>query len=142
MHKTFRRPPLQYFLLLFTMVFLYALLFLILPSAFPRFYPQSNEASAFLLIFPLLLSSAGVLLYDLNLWHWASADALWGILLLLYDGKGLYGIGMRGVRLDGALPQYHRPLAALMIAGLLLVMLLLQALTLLLKRALKPKSMP
>ena len=131
---------LQAALLCGTTILLYGLLFLLLPRLCPRFYPQSNEASALLLIPLSLLSTAGVLLYELKLWHWMGSDLLLGLMLLLYDGKGLYGIGLRGVLLDGAVPRYSKALALGMILGLLLLMLLLQSLSFLLKRLLQRKK--
>lgn len=134
------RRGLQFSLLLLIAVLIYGIQFMLLPELFPRYYPQSNEATALLLIPLLLFSTAGVLLFELKLWHWLGADLLLGLLLILYDGNGLYGIGLRGVFLDGTIPRYHKPLALAMIAGLLLLMLLLQSLSQLVKRLLKRKT--
>lgn len=134
------RRGLQFSLLLLIAVLIYGIQFMLLPELFPQYYPQSNEATALLLIPLLLFSTAGVLLFELKLWHWLGADLLLGLLLILYDGNGLYGIGLRGVFLDGTIPRYHKPLALAMIAGLLLLMLLLQSLSLLVKQLLKRKT--
>lgn len=131
------RRGLQFAVQLLIAVLIYAVQFMLLPGLLPQFFPQSNEATALLLIPLLLFSTAGVLLLDLKLWHWLVADLLLGFLLCLYDGNGLYGIGLRGVFLDGTMPRYHKPLALAMIAGLLLLMLLLQCLSLPVKRLLK-----
>lgn len=121
------------YLLLLSAAALYSLLFLLLPLLFPHWFPQSNEATAVLLILTALFSTAGVLLLDLKLWHWLCADMLFGLWIAIYDGEGLYGFGLRGVLLDGAIPRYNKTLALIMILGLLLLMIALQGLSLLLK---------
>lgn len=121
------------FLLFLSTAALYSLLFLLLPLLLPHWFPQSNEATAVLLILTALFSTAGVLLLDLKLWHWLCADMLLGLWIAIYDGEGLYGFGLRGVLLDGAIPRYNKTLALIMILGLLLLMVMLQGLSLLLK---------
>lgn len=123
----------KFYLLLLSAAALYSLLFLLLPLLFPHWFPQSNEATAVLLILTILFSTAGVLLLELKLWHWLCTDLLLGLWMAVYDGKGLYGIGLRGVLLDGAMPRYNKTLALIMILGLLLLMVMLQGLSLLLK---------
>ena len=123
----------KFYLLFLGTAALYSLLFLLLPLLLPHWFPQSNEATAVLLILTALFSTAGVLLLDLKLWHWLCADMLLGLWIAIYDGEGLYGFGLRGVLLDGAIPRYNKTLALIMILGLLLLMIALQGLSLLLK---------
>ena len=105
----------------------YLIQFVLVPRLFPRYYPQSNEATAILLIPLLLLILAGVFL-GLRLRGWLLSDGLYALALILYNGRGLYGIGLRGVRLDGMIPVYDGKLALLMVGAVVAAMVILQLL--------------
>ena len=106
---------------------IYLVQFLLLPRMVPRYYPQTNEAAAILLIPLLLLTVAGVLL-GLRIRGWVLVDGTYALAVMLYNGPGLYGIGLRGVRLDGMVPVYDVQLALLMVGILVVTMALLQLL--------------
>lgn len=112
---------------------LWAVQFLLLPKVLPRYFPQSNEATALLLLPVLLASILGTWLCRFRLVQWLPADALYALLTSLF-GDGLYGIGLRGIRLDGAVPVYSPTLSLLMTAGLLTLLILTQGVTTAIRR--------
>lgn len=112
---------------------LWAVQFLLLPKVLPRYFPQSNEATALLLLPVLLASILGTWLCRFRLVQWLPADALYALLTSLF-GDGLYGIGLRGIRLDGAAPVYSPTLSLLMTAGLLTLLILTQGVTTAIRR--------
>ncbi len=108
--------------LLLGMVMIYALQFVVLPLCFPQFYPVSNEAWSILIIplcaFAVVMNS----LADISIGKWAVVDSAYCLMVMLYNGTGLYGIGKRGLALDGMTPIYSFRLALITILtiGLLL----------------------
>ncbi len=116
------------------MVIIYALQFLVFPICFPKFYAVSNEAS-FLFIVPLIafLVLTNVLI-DVNIVRWAIADIIYCILIVIYNGQGLYGIGEKGVALDGNIPKYSFEVAVMSSVVITLAMFVFQTLILLVKK--------
>ena len=108
--------------------FLYVLQFLLLPRCLPRYYPVSLEAGWFFLLSLIAFSIIGTALGKGKLRTWLIPDGLYGLLLWLYNGRGLYGIGLRGVNLDGTRPIYSKDLAGITILILLLLLVAFQAL--------------
>ena len=105
----------------------YLIQFVLVPRLFSRYYPQSNEATAILLLPLLVLILAGSFL-GVRLRGWLLTDSVYALALILYNGRGLYGIGLRGVRLDGMIPVYDGKLALLMVGAVVAAMVILQLL--------------
>lgn len=64
-----------------------------------------------------------MLLISDKLRYYLLSDILYIVLLFIYHGKGLYGIGMRGMNLDGMQSFYERksaPIGILIMAGVVL----------------------
>ncbi|MBO7253981.1 MAG: hypothetical protein J6V36_01615 [Clostridia bacterium] len=116
------------------MVIIYALQFLVFPICFPRFSAGSNEAS-FLFIVPLIafLVLTNILI-DVNIVRWAIADLIYCVLVVVYNGQGLYGIGKRGINLDGNVPKYSFEAAVMSSVVIALAVFVLQTLILLAKK--------
>jgi hypothetical protein len=124
---------------LLSVTLIYGVQFLALPACFDQFYPQSNEATAVLLVPLLVMTVIGVLCFDVRIKTWLVSDALYGVLMCAYHGRGLYGIGLRGVMLDGMHPIYSFPMAIMMILALLGAMVILQGLLSILRHWIVPK---
>ena len=107
---------------------LYGVQFLLLPRCLPRYYPVSLEAGWLFILSLLAFSIIGTALGTGKLRTWLIPDALYGVLLWLYNGRGLYGIGLRGVNLDGMRPIYSKALADITILILLLLLVTFQSL--------------
>lgn len=116
------------FLLVFCMAVIYALQFLVFPKCLPQYYPASNEAW-FILIFPLFAFSVLTnILIDVKIVRWAIVDIIYCILVAVYNGAGLYGIGIRGISIDGVTPVYSLELALITILIIATVLFLFQML--------------
>lgn len=107
----------------------YAIQFLLFPILFPQYYPTSNE-STIILIAPLILFSVlfNVVITDIRKSDWIIVDMTYGTMIILYNGTGLYGIGMRGISLDGLSPNYSPKLLFLTVLMLVIVLLSFQVL--------------
>ena len=114
--------------LMLGMAVIYALQFLALPLCFPQFYPVSNEAWSILIIPLVAFSAAMNILVDANIGNWAMADSIYCLLAVLYNGNGFYGIGKRGIALDGMTPLYSFGLAAITILIITFVLFAFQML--------------
>lgn len=114
--------------LMFGMAVIYALQFLALPLCFPQFYPVSNEAWSILIIPLVAFSVAMNVLVDAKVGNWAMADGIYCLLAVLYNGNGLYGIGKRGVALDGMTPIYSFGLALITVLIITFVLFAFQML--------------
>lgn len=123
------------FSLLIIIVIIYVIQFFLFPNCFTQYYPVSNEA-IFILIIPLIiLSIVGNVISDVNIRIWAIVDAIYGVMLGIYNGMGFYGIGMRGVSLDGMSPIYSLELAVITILIIVLALLIFQLLIRILRLA-------
>lgn len=114
--------------LIIGMAVIYALQFLVLPQCFPRYYPVSNEAWSVLIIPLVVFSVAMNILTDANAGNWAMADGVYCLLAILYNGTGYYGIGKRGIALDGMTPIYSFGLAVITVLVITFVLLAFQML--------------
>lgn len=114
--------------LIITNIVIYVIQFILLPNCFPQYYPISNE-STFIFIVPLVfLSVAGNVITNVKIKIWALVDVLYGVMLCIYNGMGFYGIGMRGVSLDGMSPIYSQELAVITILMIVLTLFAFQSL--------------
>ena len=84
----------------------YLLQFVIFPIIATNYFPRSNEATVF------FFGSFTILIVILELWiasnikFWLLGDIIYIALVFIYNGKGLYGIGLTGITLDDAQPRY------------------------------------
>lgn len=116
------------------MVIIYVLQFLVFPICFPRFSAGPNEAK-FLFIAPLIafLVITNILI-DVSIVRWAIVDIIYCILIVIYNGQGLYGIGEKGVALDGNVPKYSFEVAVMSSIVIALAVFVFQTLVLLVKK--------
>ncbi len=84
----------------------YLIQFVLMPLLFPNYYPRSNESVVILLATLLTGFILGVFLGSRKIKFWILPDILYGLMIMVYSGSGLYGIGLRGISLDGAQPYY------------------------------------
>lgn len=102
-------------LLIVSVAVVYALQFLVFPKCLPQYYPVSNEAW-FIFIIPLFAFSVLMnILIDVNIVRWAVVDIIYCVMIVAYNGTGLYGIGSRGISIDGMTPIYSFELALITI---------------------------
>lgn len=94
---------------------IYVIQFFLFPNYFPQYYPRSNEAWSVLFIPLIILVIVGNVIFDISIGVWTIVDVIYGIMLCIYHGRGLYGIGMEGITLDGNYPTYSFELAAITI---------------------------
>lgn len=114
--------------LILSVVVIYALQFLVFTKFLSQYYPVSNEAW-FILIIPLIVFSVLTnTLIDVNIGRWAIVDIIYCVMILIYNGKGFYGIGKRGLSIDGMSPSYSFELAVITILMITLVLFFFQML--------------
>lgn len=102
--------------MLILIVLTYLVQFVWFPRCFPKYYPRSNEAWALFFVPLIVLAVIGSVVVRANVKTWLIADVLYWIMLLIYHGKGHYGIGLRGITLDGLQPKYSWELAMITIS--------------------------
>ena len=74
------------------MILLYVMQFIVLPYLLPLYYPNSNEAM-FILIVPHVVMAFCVNIWcDVRISTWFLLGVLYGGLILIYRGNGLYGL--------------------------------------------------
>lgn len=114
--------------LMISMLVIYVFQFLVIPFCFPQFYPVSNEAFSIFII-PLLVFSVAVnIALDVKILLWTIADVLYGVLVIVYNGNGLYSIGRRGIALDGMSTIYSLELAAITVIVIIIILFAVQIL--------------
>ena len=96
--------------LVLSVIVIYVLQFLILPKCLPQYYPVTNEAWCILIVPLIVISLITNILTNVKIVGWAIIDLVYCIMVFVYNGKGFYGIGMRGVSLDGMSPIYSQEL--------------------------------
>ena len=100
----------------------YIIQFLVFPTVFPKYYPRSNEA-VFIFLIPAVLSAViGICFLKTNIKGCLISDIVYCLAVCIYHGKGFYGIGLRGIYLDGAKPVYSFEYALI---GILIIFVLL-----------------
>lgn len=121
----------------FIITMIYLLQFLLLPSLLPQYYPTSNEAT-FIFIVPLVIFSIiAPCYYDLKFIEWLLIDSFYTCLILFYHGKGIYGLGMRGISLDGSTLQFSMQLLVISLCIIVFILFFIQIITKWLKRMIK-----
>ena len=114
--------------LILSIVVIYALQFLVFPKCLPQYYPVSNEARSILIIPLIVFSVLTNTLIDVNIGRWAIVDIIYCVMVLVYNGMGFYGIGKRGLSIDGMAPSYSFELAVITILIITLVLFFFQML--------------
>ncbi len=113
------------------MAVLYVIQFIFAPLLFPRFFPRSNEAYAIFAVTLLIVTAIGFWKINDKLLPWVCADIVYFVLILIYPGKGAYGIGMRGIDLDGVTASFSRDVvflgALLALAAVVLIHMITKA---------------
>lgn len=103
----------------------YVLQFFVAPWVFPQYYPRSNEA-AVILVLPVVAIAIIEVFFCLSKGkRWICSVVFYSLLLSIYDGYGLYGIGLSGILLDGAYPTYSKHDALLMVAAIAFIRILI-----------------
>jgi hypothetical protein len=87
-------------------VLIYLLQFVLFPGIATNYFPRSNEATIFYFGSFTLLIIVLEFCITSNIKLWLLGDIIYIALVFVYHGKGLYGIGLKGITLDGAQPQY------------------------------------
>lgn len=109
-------------------VLTYLLQFMIFPAIATNYFPRSNEATVF------YFGSFTLLIIILELWiasnikFWILGDIIYIALVFIYNGKGLYGIGLEGINLDEAQPQYNFEYIVISIAIFAIYIIIIEAL--------------
>lgn len=114
--------------LILSIVVIYALQFLVFPKCLPQYYPVSNEAWSILIIPLILFSVLMNTLIDVSIGRWAIVDIIYCVMVVIYNGMGFYGIGKRGLSIDGMSPSYSFELAVITILIIALVLFSFQTL--------------
>ena len=114
--------------LILSIVVIYALQFLVFPKCLPQYYPVSNEAWSILIIPLIVFSVLTNTLIDVNIGRWAIVDIIYCVMVLIYNGMGFYGIGERGLSIDGMASSYSFELAVITILIITLVLFFFQML--------------
>ena len=114
--------------LILSIVVIYALQFLVFPKCLPQYYPVSNEAWSILIIPLIVFSVLTNTLIDVNIGRWAIVDIIYCVMVLVYNGMGFYGIGKRGLSIDGMASSYSFELAVITILLITLVLFFFQML--------------
>lgn len=119
--------------LLLSVTICYLLQFILSPCLLPQYYPQSNEATIILFSTLVLFSLHAVIVFGERILSLLIADFLYGVMVCLYNGSGLYGIGMKGVQLGGSYPNYSFNTVIITVIILVIALLIVQALFCLLR---------
>ncbi len=104
------------------MVLLYIIDFVLVPLIYPCW------VNAEIILFPSLLIAffVGMIMISNKLRYWFLGDILYIILVYIYHGRGLYGIGMVGMNLDGAHASYRKDAVPFGIAILAIIVIIVQ----------------
>lgn len=107
-------------------VLIYLLQFIVFPAVFQNYYPKSTESSLIMFAVFFVGYIAGFCLVTKKIGYWIFPDIVYCLMVLVYSGKGLYGVGMRGISLDGASPYYDFSVALIWVGAVLVLILLIQ----------------
>ena len=81
-------------------VLLYICQFVIVPLCFPSCFPESTTANIVLIVPPLIIALVVTILLRVKLWMWALIDFLYFLLMSIYNGRGLYGVGFVNITVE------------------------------------------
>ena len=107
-------------------VLIYLLQFVVFPFLLPDCYPNNNESTLIMFVTFFVGFILGFCLITKKIRYWILPDIFYCLMVLLYSGKGLYGVGMRGISLDGASPYYDFSFALIWAAMAFVMILLIQ----------------
>lgn len=71
----------------------YMIQFVLAPLIIHNYYHTGSEATRMLLVTDALTALLGMLLVSRKIRYWLFADIVYAVLMYIYDGTGLYGIG-------------------------------------------------
>ncbi|MEF2796803.1 MAG: hypothetical protein U0M95_02170, partial [Ruminococcus sp.] len=88
-------------------------------------FKNLDDVSGFVMIIStIIVVAAEMILVSEKIRYWLVSDVIYAILVYIYHGKGLYGIGMVGINLDGATSGYRReavPFGVAIITGFVII---------------------
>lgn len=99
-------------------IVLYLLQFIMFPALFDNYFPRTNECFLLLYVSIVLHCVVGHFMLEKKLTSWMIGMVIYSLLVVIYHGRGLYGIGSVGVSLDGTYPRYDFGFA-LIISGII-----------------------
>lgn len=106
---------------------LYMFHFLLIPFLYKNFivFKNLDDVSGFVMIIStIIVVAAEMILVSEKIRYWLVSDVIYVILVYIYHEKGLYGIGMVGINLDGATSGYRReavPFGVAIITGFVII---------------------
>ncbi len=118
------------------MLGVYAVQFILFPILLPDYYPRSDKASFIFFAAFIIGFIFGICFVSGKIKHWLIPDFLYGLLIFICSGRGLYGIGLYGVTLDGLQPTYDRLFALVSVAISLPFLFIIQMIIVFLKNIL------
>ena len=89
--------------------------------------PVQNPQSTTILLLPLIIFSLiAPCYYDLKSSEWFLLDVFYAILIILYHGNGIYGLGMRGISLDGSSLQFSMQFLIISLCIITVILFMIQ----------------
>jgi len=105
---------------------MYILQFVVFPFFFDDFFPQSNESTIFIAITSLIIFIGEMIFITDNLFILTIGNIVYAMLILLFSRNGAYGIGLRGITLDGNQSSFDMSVMLIDVLILLAVYFVLQ----------------
>ncbi len=115
---------------------IYVVQFILFPTLIPIYYPRSTESTFIFVITVIIGSILGICFISGKIKFWLIPDFLYGLLILIYSGKGLYGFGLYGITLDGLQPKYDYLYALISVVILIVFLFIVQIIIVVLKNIL------
>lgn len=110
------------------MIVLYVVQFIVIPMIFPQYYPRSNNAYCIYMITFCIICICGIFITNKKIINWLMADAFYVILIIMYSNNGAYGIGLKGISLDGLQSSFSQSVLYIDVCILFVVLFVLQLL--------------
>lgn len=95
---------------------LYVVQFFIMPNLLANYYPCTNEATIIYLFTVIISVVLGMFFISDKMFYWFIGNLFYFILVYIYSANGAYGIGIRGITLDGTQATYSRDMQLFSIA--------------------------
>ncbi len=119
----------KYQVSILAMILLYIIQFIIFPHIFVKYYPQSNESFAIFIITSMIVIVLSTYLYKISMIQWILSDLIYLLFIWTYPAQGAYGIGLRGISLDGLSTSFQRNDMWIGLIIYLVLLILLQFIT-------------
>jgi len=107
---------------------LYVLQFLIIPLLYSKVFGRRNEATAVLCITTVIITLIAMIAFSDKMRFWLLGLIFYTTLIFLYAPEGAYGVGLRGLDLDGMHSYYDYSTRYIGIAIVVIWVLILQLL--------------